>query len=111
MSERYCPEHKKVITKSTNRRYDKHTRNKEHSKFYNSTEWRQLRKVVMERNGGLCTKCAQLDIITQADVVDHIISITEDYSKRLDITNLQPLCHSHHNQKTADEENSQGRGA
>lgn len=110
MSERYCDEHKRDKVKETNVNYDRYKRNKEHSKFYNSSEWRELRRVVLERTGGLCVKCIEFDIVTKANVVDHIISVEKDYTKRLDITNLQPLCHSCHNKKTADDEASNGRG-
>jgi 5-methylcytosine-specific restriction protein A len=45
-----------------------------------------------------------------ADVVDHIIPIEVDWSKRLDKSNLQPLCHSCHAKKTADDVREYGRG-
>jgi len=111
MSERLCETHKKSEIKNRNKTYDKYSRNKVHSKFYNSTEWRALRVKALEATGGLCTKCLELEIITTADVVDHITPIENDYSKRLDLTNLQPLCHSCHNRKTAEDEASMGRGA
>ena len=111
MSERYCAAHKREVVKETNKSYDKYNRNKEHTKFYNSTEWRELRRVVLEHSGGLCVKCMEFDIVTKANVVDHIIPIEKDYTKRLDITNLQPLCHACHNKKTADDEVLYGRGA
>ncbi|WP_345993752.1 HNH endonuclease [Sulfurimonas sp. HSL-1716] len=111
ISERYCGDHKRIVSKYKHRIYDNHKRNKDHSKFYHSKEWKSIRETIMERNGGLCKRCQQLDIITNADVVDHIIPITEDYTKRLDLSNLQPLCHSCHNKKTADDESMKGRGA
>ena len=41
-----------------------------------------------------------MDIIKIGDVVDHIIPIRMDWSKRLEPTNLQTLCHACHNKKT-----------
>jgi 5-methylcytosine-specific restriction protein A len=110
MSERYCTEHKRNVATVKHQTYDKFSRNKEHAKFYNSKEWRETRKIVLERNGGLCVRCAQLDMITNADVVDHIVPITKDHSKRLELSNLQPLCHPCHNRKTAEDEELYGRG-
>lgn len=111
MSERYCAEHKRNVVAKKNDNYNKYRRNHKHQKFHNSKEWKALRKEVLEANGGLCFRCMQLDMITNADVVDHIIPLTKDYTKRLDITNLQPLCHSCHNRKTADDVTLYGRGA
>jgi 5-methylcytosine-specific restriction endonuclease McrA len=36
----------------------------------------------------------------KGDVVDHIIELRDDFSKRLDVNNLQTLCYSCHNKKT-----------
>lgn len=110
MSERYCAAHKHDVAKFKNDNYNKYRRNQEHQKFHNSKEWKALRKVVLERSGGICLKCSQFDMIVKADVVDHIVPIAQDYSRRLDITNLQPLCHPCHNRKTAEDEALKGRG-
>ncbi|MEC2504384.1 HNH endonuclease, partial [Bacillus cereus] len=44
------------------------------------------------------------DIIKIGDVVDHIIPIRVDWSKRLEPSNLQTLCHACHNKKTKEDE-------
>lgn len=107
MKERYCVAHKidaanNSTTKSQKRykKYDTLFRNKDHKAFYNSKEWKELREFVLEKNGGLCLECSKRDILTKADVVDHIIPIEYDFTKRLDLSNLQPLCHTCHNRKT-----------
>jgi len=103
MKERYCKEHSKELSSLSAKDYNKNRRNKEHQKFHNSKAWKELRKLVLSRSGGLCVICLKLDMQTKADVVDHIIPLTHDYSKRLKIENLQPLCHACHNRKTAED--------
>ena len=110
MKERYCPKHKRDVVSKTNSDYNRYKRNKPHQSFYNSKEWKQARTIAMQRTGGLCEECLTFDLITTADVVDHIIPISASYSRRLEQSNLMPLCHSHHNKKTA-LENKQIEGA
>lgn len=110
MSERYCAAHKRTKAQIQNRHYDKNHRNKNHQIFYSSSEWRKMRKVVMIKAGGLCISCMDMHIVTNADVVDHIISVEIDYTKRLEESNLQPLCHACHNKKTAEDNINTGRG-
>jgi len=110
MSERYCPKHKRDVTAKKNKDYNKFKRNKSHQHFYNSTEWKKARTIAMQRTGGLCEECMKFDLVVKADVVDHIIPISQDFSKRLDQINLRPLCHSHHNKKTAQENSNKGGG-
>lgn len=63
-------------------------------------EWQRLRLMVLRREP-LCRMCAEAGIITPATDVDHIIRKSDG---GLDtFGNLQPLCHSHHSQKTATE--------
>jgi len=111
MSERYCAAHKRDNIQRRNSHYDKNFRNKKHQIFYSSSEWRKIRKIVMIKAGGLCASCMDMNIVTNADVVDHIVPITIDYTKRLEESNLQPLCHTCHNKKTADDELCNRRGA
>ena len=44
--------------------------------------------------------CLLKGIVKKADLVDHIVPIREDWSKRLDSTNLQSLCYRCHREKT-----------
>ena len=68
--------------------------------FYNSKAWRDLRKWFIKQNP-LCKWCKEEGIMTIDNlIVDHIIEIKEDSTKKLDIDNLQTLCLKHHNQKT-----------
>ena len=69
------------------------------AKFYHSVQWRRLRNWHINQHP-LCVMCRESDRATIADVVDHIDEI-RDGGAPLDANNLQSLCHSHHNAKTA----------
>lgn len=81
--------------------YDANRRDQSSKAFYQSKAWRRLREQALKRDAGLCLLCG-----AKADVVDHIKEI-KDGGAKLEIHNLQALCHSCHNQKSAKE--SQGR--
>lgn len=72
---------------------------KDRNAFYNSREWRELREYILSLNP-LCVSCKEKDRLVPATEIDHIIPISADPSKRLDINNLQPLCKSCHSEKT-----------
>jgi len=63
---------------------------------YWSSDWRKLRKVWIRENP-ICVKCEW-----PANVVDHIRPVT-DGGGFYDINNLQSLCTSCHNRKSAKE--------
>lgn len=72
------------------------------SKFRSSNKWTQKSRSIRERDHWLCQACLHdLDgqgtrYTTSALEVHHIISIEEDYSLRLDESNLITLCRQHH---------------
>jgi len=70
-------------------------------KFYKSKEWRMLRQWILS-NGPLCERCIDNDRLRPATEIHHKIDIKDDPSKRLDTSNLQPLCNSCHNEISAD---------
>lgn len=100
-TERYCSNHKNIEKRKSN--YDSYTNRKlvggKYFKFYHSKEWTKLSQLYRYKNP-LCEQCLKEKIYKKADVVDHIIEIRDDWSKRYDETNLQSLCHFHHNAKT-----------
>ena len=102
----YCDEHKETQREKELQRYKDYNRysrdNGLHS-FYNSKEWKRVRLVVLAHYHNLCKHCMSNSKMTKADVVDHIVPIEIDYSKRLELSNLQPLCHACHNKKTAED--------
>ena len=72
-------------------------------KFYQSPRWRRLRALILQREP-LCRECKKQSRITEAKVMDHIVSIRLG-GERLNEDNLQPLCHSCHNSKSGKEGN------
>ncbi|MBG9633138.1 HNH endonuclease [Bacillus thuringiensis] len=101
--DKYCSKHQDKVQDSA-RHYDKYIRNKSSRSFYNSRLWKDMRELMFRRDHGLCVQCRSKDIIQIGDVVDHIIPIRVDWSKRLEPTNLQTLCHACHNKKTKEDE-------
>ncbi len=83
-----CKTYKKDITKA--------------SKFRNTYKWKQMNKQIRVRDKHLCRVCiANLYYTTYVYnynklEVHHIISIEQDYDKRLDDDNLITLCSYHH---------------
>ena len=69
--------------------------------FYQSANWRRLRANFL-RLHPLCRVCAGKEQTVAAKVVDHIVPI-KDGGGRFDTANLQSLCVSCHNRKTAAE--------
>ncbi|QUG41255.1 HNH endonuclease [Psychrobacillus sp. INOP01] len=83
--------------------YDKHQRDKQSNSFYHATAWKKARSIVKIRDNGLCKECMNDKRITVGSIVDHMIPTKEDWDKRLDLDNLQLLCHACHNKKTGKE--------
>ena len=73
----------------------------DNSEFYHSTQWRSVRKYFIKQNP-LCATCFRDGLTTEANVVDHIKPITLGGHKT-DLSNLQSLCNSCHNKKSAKE--------
>ena len=71
---------------------------KDNYSFYNSRGWRKVAKAHKQSNP-LCTVCLQEGRTTAVEVTDHIKSI-DDGGSKLDVNNLQSLCHPCHNSKT-----------
>lgn len=62
--------------------------------------WRKVRKMYLNENP-LCVECLNEGHITPATTVDHIEPHKGDYNKFWDEDNMQSLCESCHNRKTA----------
>lgn len=73
-------------------------------KFYNSKEWRAIRKMILEKNP-LCVNCKKNNRIVVATEVDHIIGLELNPDLALVSSNLQGLCKSCHSSKTWEENN------
>lgn len=94
MSQSKCAKCTKVSAAIAGRIYNTHYRNKEAAKFYQSKEWRAVRNQVI-KSEPFCRICG-----AAATLVDHIIPI-EAGGAKLKVENLQPLCQTCHNKKTA----------
>ena len=77
------------------------SRLKDNSTFYHSKQWRSLRNYYIQMHP-LCEVCKRKDIITSGEVVDHIKPINMGGHK-IDVSNLQTMCHSCHNSKRGKE--------
>ncbi|MFM7523355.1 MAG: HNH endonuclease [Betaproteobacteria bacterium] len=69
--------------------------------FYQSTAWRRVRAALL-REFPLCAACGARGRLVAAKVVDHVQPVKSG-GARFDPSNLQPLCVSCHNRKTAKE--------
>lgn len=69
--------------------------------FYQSQQWRRVRKQYLEQHP-LCVECQSEGRIVPARVVDHIKPINEG-GARFDFKNLQGLCDKCHNKKSGRE--------
>lgn len=94
----YCDSHRGLVHRDygrMRRSFDKEVG------FYQSSNWRRLRANFL-RLHPLCRSCANQGRTVAAVVVDHVLPI-KDGGTRLDTANLQALCVSCHNRKTAAE--------
>lgn len=69
-------------------------------RFYHSVAWANTRMLVLDRSNGLCEKCLEAGKVVLADVVHHIVPLSEenmdDQSITLNPDNLMALCHECH---------------
>lgn len=111
MSKRICAKHgvweRTTDTKkcpqcsiASHKTYDSTNRNHEAKRFYNSAKWKMAREKVINRDGGICQQCKREGRTELFNVVDHIKEIS-DGGSLTDKDNLECLCHSCHNKKTA----------
>lgn len=92
-----CQDRRTQEKAARHRSYDRHIRNKEATVFYNSGEWEAVRSMVMRRYKGLDIYEYYINNqIIYADSVHHIVELSEDWSRRLDVSNLIPLTQSNH---------------
>lgn len=80
--------------KTSDRVYNQKFRDKRSDRFYHSAEWKRLSKIVLAKAGYKCAECGGL-----ATEVHHVVEIRNDWNRRLDVSNLIPLCTSCHNKQ------------
>lgn len=61
------------------------------NEFYNCDDWKDIRVLALRRGGYKCAYCGQTGKTTVLHV-DHIVPLTVDWTRRLDLLNLQVLC-------------------
>lgn len=94
-----CRVDKAKEKKANNKQYDVYTRNADATKFYHSREWITVSNVVRLKFNGMCVRCwANSGEMVASNVVHHIVELSADWDKRLELDNLICLCHSCHNE-------------
>ena len=78
-----CPHSKK-----RHEEYDKTRRNKESAKFYHSSAWDIMRKVIKGKAHGLDEYQLAEGRIVKGTLLHHIIPVEDDENKRMDPDNL-----------------------
>jgi predicted kinase len=72
-------------------------------RFYTSSQWRKFRKYIIDKNGGICNRCATIFTDTSKLEVHHISYLREeDYknpTKTLSEDNVEVVCHQCHNEE------------
>lgn len=96
--DRFCSKH----IKEYNRQYNREERPGYSKRLYKTVRWQRLRKKVLLASP-LCSECARQGKITPATVVDHIVPHKGNLELFWDENNLQALCKSCHDRKTAKE--------
>lgn len=76
--------------------YDKHSRDKESKKFYDSAEWIRTKNRILELDGMDVYLFMKTGRMLAADTVHHIVPLKDDWSRRLDADNLMSLSSETH---------------
>lgn len=105
--EKYCEICIKTANANLYKGVSKYTPNKENIAFYSSAAWRRLRVIVLNSQP-LCQRCSKNNVVSAANVVDHILPWQWGGSKT-DKGNLQSLCLSCHSVKTAEDGRNKAR--
>ena len=94
----YCDTHRSIV----HRDYGRARRSFDAELgFYQSAQWRAVRAAFL-RQHPLCCACEQRGRVVPAVVADHVVPIKQG-GARFDPRNLQSLCVSDHNAKSAKE--------
>ncbi len=83
--------------------------------FYNSDAWKQKRERALRRDKYQCVECKRYGrrnadgLPVTADLVHHVVPVEVDWSKKLELNNLQSLCRACHNKKHPEKGSPPGR--
>lgn len=100
-----CETH--TITKRTESNELRYTGANKNKKLYDSKRWRRISKR-MRAIMPFCQHCWDEGTETVADVVDHIVELS-DGGAAFELSNLEPLCNQCHNTKTANAKRERDR--
>lgn len=98
-----CEQHRFTATG----RFGDKARGSRHQRGY-GTAWDKLRRLVLQRDCGICQPCAKEGMVHVGTEVDH--RVPKEQGGTDDLDNLQTICAARHRRKTQ-EEAAQGRGA
>ena len=96
----FCKAHQTV--KYTQARASRSAEKVEHDRFYARVAWRNVRALQLSIEP-LCRECRKRGRLVQATVVDHILARNHGGSE-YELDNLQSMCKSCHDSKTAREQ-------
>lgn len=99
----YCDKHKPRTQRPQQTYAERMATDGQYRRFYKSKSWQNL-SFQYRLSHPICEECILLGIAVKADVVDHVVEIKDDWSKRLDEKNIRSLCHHHHAIKTKREQ-------
>lgn len=85
--------------KQRHKEYNQYSRDKTSADFYDSTDWKKMRKRVMQIYDGMDLYLYETTgEVVAAETVHHIEPLKDNWDKRLDVMNLIPVSASTHNQ-------------
>lgn len=86
------------IRKARQKDYDQNRRNKKNHSFYTSKAWIRTRDYTIQLYDGIDIYLYyETGQVVKADVVHHIIPLSDDFDLRFSSDNLIPLSHASHN--------------
>jgi len=91
-----CVDTKRISNKEYDNKIRHSKDNAIYDKFYHGREWLTVRMVAVVATHGLCKDCLDSNIIRSYHTVHHIAPIKRCWEKRLQVSNLVPLCEECH---------------
>ncbi len=94
--ESWCDVHKKNV-QEIHQEYNRYKRDGKANAFYQSREWKHIRKLALERDNFLCQMCLRDGNLVKGVIVHHLEEIKDNWNRRLDLSNLEVVCRNCHN--------------
>lgn len=85
-----------VCNKERYKQYKRFRKDKKEQAFYSSREWKVVSEVTKLKYLGLCVKCWDNGELKSSAVTHHIKELKEDWSLKLEPSNLIPICNRCH---------------